>query len=154
MLSTDILDNVNPDLSDSEFLEREDEPIDAATPAPSDMGEAPTPRYEDGDEDEEEEEEDPEEDNDIDEELAAELEGALGDEEEDDDDDDDDDESEEESEDEDDEEGQARKLINEEIRDLEAAVAKKDKEIASSANPLIRAGLSLLIFACTKLTAR
>ena len=33
---------------------------------------------------------------------------------------------------------QARKLLNEEIHDLEAAVAKKRTEIASSANPLIK----------------
>lgn len=146
-LFEEILENVNPDLSDSEFLERE-EPLDAPTPAISDMGEPQTPRDELGDgEDEgdgEEEEEDEGGDGDIDEELAAELDLALGDEEDeegdgDDEDDDEDEESEEdEDEDEDDEAVQARKLINEEIRDLEAAVAKKGKEIASSANPLIR----------------
>ena len=54
----------------------------------------------------------------------------LGDDESDDDDEDDDDE--------DDEATQARKLLNEEIRDLEAAVAKKGAEIASSGNPLIK----------------
>lgn len=112
------------------------------------MGEPQTPRDELGDgEDEgdgEEEEEDEGGDGDIDEELAAELDLALGDEEDeegdgDDEDDDEDEESEEdEDEDEDDEAVQARKLINEEIRDLEAAVAKKGKEIASSVNPLIR----------------
>lgn len=78
---------------------------------------------------------------DIDEELAAELDLALGDEEEagNEDEDDEEDESEEEdSEDDDDEDAQARKLLNEEIRDLEAAVSKKNNEIASSANPLIR----------------
>lgn len=66
---------------------------------------------------------------------------ALGDEEDERDEEEDeeeDDESEDEDEDEDDEMVQARKLLNEEIRDLEAAVAKKGKEIASSANPLIR----------------
>ncbi|KNZ78429.1 Transcription initiation factor TFIID subunit 7 [Termitomyces sp. J132] len=62
----DVLDNVNPDLSDSEFIERE-EPIDAPTPAISDSGEPQTP-----------------------------------------------------------------------VRDLEAAVAKKGREVASSANPLIK----------------
>lgn len=67
---------------------------------------------------------------------------ALGDDEEeegeDDDDDDEDDDDSEEDEDEDDEVVQARKLLNEEISDLEAAVRKKGNEIASSANPLIR----------------
>ncbi|ESK87158.1 transcription initiation factor tfiid 55 kda subunit [Moniliophthora roreri MCA 2997] len=135
----EVLDNVNPDLSDSEFIERE-EPIDAPTPAISDTGDAPTPG--DMNEGEEEgegggDEEEPE--GDIDEELAAELDLALGDEEEADEEDDDDDESEEEEDDDDDDDdSQARKLLNEEIRDLEAAVAKKNSEIASSANPLIR----------------
>ena len=67
--------------------------------------------------------------------MALGDEEAEGDEE---DDEDDDDESEEEDDDDDDEMVQARKLLNEEIRDLEAAVAKKGNEIASSANPLIR----------------
>ncbi|KAF9469194.1 TAFII55 protein conserved region-domain-containing protein [Collybia nuda] len=139
----EILENVNPDLSDSEFLERE-EPLDAPTPAISDMGEPQTPRDDIGDEGEGEGEDEEDEggDGDIDEELAAELDLALGDEEDEDEDGDDEDEDEEseedEDEDEDDEDVQARKLINEEIRDLEAAVAKKGKEIASSANPLIR----------------
>ncbi|TFK42428.1 TAFII55 protein conserved region-domain-containing protein, partial [Crucibulum laeve] len=143
----DILENVNPDLSDSEFIERE-QPLDAATPAMSDIGDPATPASHLGDEDDEGEDEDEEpymmQDDGIDEELAAELEmelvhedddeGALGD-----DDDDDDEESEEDDdEDEDDEEVQARKLLNEEIRDLEAAVAKKGKEIASSANLIIK----------------
>lgn len=132
----EVLENVNPDLSDSEFIERE-EPLDAPTPAISD---AATPR-EDLGEGEEDEEEGEEVEGDIDEELAAELDLALGDEEDagDEDEDDEDDESEEEdSEDDDDEDAQARKLLNEEIRDLEAAVLKKNNEIASSANPLIR----------------
>lgn len=137
----EILENVNPDLSDSEFIGR-DEPLDAPTPAISDLGEAQTPGDDLGDmEDEGEGEED---EGDIDEELAAELDLALGDEEDeegdgDDEEEDEEDESEDdEDEDEDDEDVQARKLINEEIRDLEAAVAKKGKEIASSANPLIK----------------
>lgn len=111
--------------------------MDAPTPAISD---AATPR-EDLGEGEEDEEEGEEVEGDIDEELAAELDLALGDEEDagDEDEDDEDDESEEEdSEDDDDEDAQARKLLNEEIRDLEAAVLKKNNEIASSANPLIR----------------
>ncbi|KLO17487.1 hypothetical protein SCHPADRAFT_163694 [Schizopora paradoxa] len=132
----DILENVNPDLSDSEFVERE-EPIDAPTPgmAESDMGDAPTPGGggEDDDEDSEEGE------GDIDEELAAELDLALGDEGDEEDEDDDEDQSDEEEEDEeDDETSQSKRLLNEEIRDLEAAVAKKVQEIGSSANPLIR----------------
>ncbi|KAJ7172279.1 TAFII55 protein conserved region-domain-containing protein [Mycena filopes] len=131
----DILENVNPDLSDSEFIER-DEPIDAPTPAISDSGDAPTGG--DGGEDEEESDES-EADGDIDEELAAELDLALGDEEGDGDDEEDDDESEEDDEDDDDDEAvQSRKLLNEEIRDLEAAVAKKENEIAGSANLLIK----------------
>jgi transcription initiation factor TFIID subunit 7 len=138
----EILENVNPDLSDSEFIER-DEPLDAPTPGHmgSDAGDAPTPGADHG-EDDDEDEEDEEGEGDIDEELAAELDLALGDEEEEDGDDEeeeeDEDDSEEEDEDEDDEMVQARKLLNEEIRDLEAAVAKKGSEIASSANPLIR----------------
>lgn len=125
---------MNPDLSDSEFIERE-EPMDAPTPAISD---AATPREDLGDGEEDEEGEEVE--GDIDEELAAELDLALGDEDaRDEDEEDEDDESEEEdSEDDDDEDAQARKLLNEEIRDLEAAVSKKNNEIASSANPLIR----------------
>ncbi|KAG6867028.1 hypothetical protein C0991_003945 [Blastosporella zonata] len=141
----EILDNVNPDLSDSEFMERE-EPVDAPTPAISDMGEPQTPGYDMGDEEDEREEDAADEEGgegDIDEELAAELDLAMADEDEDDEgdgDDEDDEESEEEEEDEDDddEDVQARKLINEEVRDLEAAVAKKGREVASSANPLIK----------------
>jgi len=132
----DILENVNPDLSDSEFVER-DEPVDAPTPgmAESDIGDAPTPG---GDDDDEEGSDGGE--GDIDEDLAAELDLALGDEgEEGDEEDDDEDQSDEEDEEEDDDEtSQSKRLLNEEIRDLEAAVAKKIQEIASSANPLIK----------------
>ncbi|KAF8623482.1 hypothetical protein AX15_006265 [Amanita polypyramis BW_CC] len=134
----DVLENVNPDLSDSEFIEKEGA-LDAPTPALSDMGDAATPGFEGG-----EGEQDEEEEGDIDEELAAELDQALVDEDEmgrygaDEEEEDEDDESEDEDEDEDDELVQARKLLSEEIRDLEAAVAKKNHEIASSANPLIR----------------
>ncbi|KAJ3744598.1 TAFII55 protein conserved region-domain-containing protein [Lentinula detonsa] len=135
----DILENVNPDLSDSEFIERE-EPIDAPTPAISDTGDPATPGGILGDEGEDEDEGDDEPDGDIDEELAAELDLALGDEDDDGDDDDDDDDSDDDDDDDDDDDevSQARKLLNEEIRDLQAAVAKKGSEIASSANPLIR----------------
>lgn len=139
----EVLENVNPDLSDSEFIEHE-QPIDAPTPGfgESEIGDAPTPgpgAEGDGDEGDEEEGE-----GDIDEELAAELDLALGDEEgggdeaDEDDEEDDDDESEEEDDDDDDEATQTKKLLNEEIRDLEAAVAKKGKEVSSSSNPLIR----------------
>ena len=76
-------------------------------------------------EENDEPEEDP--DGDIDGELAVEMDLALGD--------DEIDESEEEDS-EDDEVAQARKLLSEEIRDLEAAVAKKGNEIASLGNPL------------------
>ncbi|THU90685.1 hypothetical protein K435DRAFT_726327 [Dendrothele bispora CBS 962.96] len=133
----EILENVNPDLSDSEFIEQE-HPIDAPTPAISDM-DAPTPGPGDDGEDEGEQDEEEDQDGDIDEEFAAELDLALGDEEEEGDDEDEEDETEEEDDEEDeDDDAQARKLLNEEIRDLEAAVAKKGSEIASSANPLIR----------------
>jgi len=104
---------------------------DLATPA--DLGE------DDGGHDKSDEEQD----GDIDEELAAELDMVLGDQgrerdEDDDDDEDDEDDSDEEEEDEDDETSQSMKLLNEEIRDLTAAVAKKEHEIASSSNPLIK----------------
>ncbi|TFK76340.1 hypothetical protein BDN72DRAFT_755805 [Pluteus cervinus] len=136
----DVLEGVNPDLSDSEFIEN-DVPLDAPTPALSD---APTPGADDMDEEDDEEEEEEAEgpEGDIDEELAAELDLALGDDEDggegDDEDDEDDESDEDEDDDEDDDVVQARKLLNEEIGDLQAAVAKKQNEIASSANPLIR----------------
>ncbi|KAF9526997.1 TAFII55 protein conserved region-domain-containing protein [Crepidotus variabilis] len=131
----DILDNVNPDLSDSEFIEQEPA-IDAPTPAISDTAEPQTPGdLGEGDDDDEDNEEAPE--GDIDEELAAELDLALENDE-DGDDEDEDDSDEDESEDEDDDDSQARKLLNEEVRDLEAAVAKKRNEVATSNNPLIR----------------
>jgi transcription initiation factor TFIID subunit 7 len=99
----------------------------------SEAGDAPTPAAEIDDEGEEEEE------GDIDEDLAAELDLALGDDEGDEEEEEEDESEEEEEEDDEDEEGgQARKLLNEEIRDLQAAVDKKDREIASSSNPLIR----------------
>jgi len=134
-LKYDVLENVNPDLSDSEFVERE-EPIDAPTPgmAESDIGDAPTPGA--GGEDDDEGSDEGE--GDIDEELAAELDLALGDEGEEGDEEDDDESDDEDDEDEDDETSQSKRLLNEEIRDLEAAVAKKIQEIASSANPLIK----------------
>lgn len=138
----DVLENVNPDLSDSEFIDNEadmQDTQDADVPG-SDAIDAPTPgQGVHGDESDGEDEDEGE----IDEELAAELDLALGDEgdEGDDDEGDEDDEDasdEDEDEDEDDETSQSRRLLNEEIRDLEAAVAKKKTEISSSANPLIR----------------
>ncbi|CCM02081.1 uncharacterized protein FIBRA_04158 [Fibroporia radiculosa] len=137
----DVLENVNPDLSDSEFVEKE--VLDAPTPfIGSDAGDAPTPGPDHIDAEDEEGNEEGEGEDDIDEELAAELDLALGDEEAEGDDEDDDEEEDESEEDDDDDEDdetvQARKLLNEEIRDLEAAVAKKGNEIASSANPLIK----------------
>lgn len=146
----DVLENVNPDLSDSEFVDIDTEaPVDAVTPG---FGlDVTTPAAQaDADEDEEgapamrDDEEVAE--GDIDEELAAELDLALGDEEggadgdedEDEDDDDEEDDESDEDDDDDDETVQTRKLLNEEIRDLEAAVNKKQTEIASSANPLIK----------------
>lgn len=139
----DVLENVNPDLSDSEFIERE-EPLEAPTPGPqgSEAGDVATPGPDAADEDAEEAEgEEAEPEGDIDEELAAELDLALGDEEdggEEDEDDEEEDDEEESDEDEDDEDAQERKLLNEEIRDLEAAVAKKEHEVSISANPLIK----------------
>ncbi|KAH9901365.1 TAFII55 protein conserved region-domain-containing protein [Cubamyces lactineus] len=148
----DVLENVNPDLSDSEFIEREDA-MDTATPgfAGSDGEGAATPggTHAEGDEDGADEaggggHEEDEGEGDIDEELAAELDLALGDEdggadeEEDEDEEEEEDDESDEDDDEDDEAVQARKLLNEEIHDLEAAVAKKRTEIASSANPLIK----------------
>ncbi|KAG9318847.1 hypothetical protein JVU11DRAFT_951 [Chiua virens] len=135
----DVLDNVNPDLSDSEFIERE-EPLEAPTPGPqgSEAGDIATPGADAADEEAEEGEE-AEQEGDIDEELAAELDLALGDDEEGEDEDEDEDEDEEESDDDDDDDdAQGRKLLNEEIRDLEAAVAKKEHEVSISGNPLIK----------------
>ncbi|EIW85105.1 hypothetical protein CONPUDRAFT_87599 [Coniophora puteana RWD-64-598 SS2] len=137
----DVLENVNPDLSDSEFIDRDERAGDPGI-AGSDAGDAPTPGPDAGDGDADEGEED-EGDGEIDEDLAAELDLALGDDEnesgdEEEEDDEDESEEEEEGEDDDDEAVQSRKLLNEEIRDLQAAVAKKGSEIASSANPLIK----------------
>ncbi|KAA1469452.1 hypothetical protein DENSPDRAFT_816408 [Dentipellis sp. KUC8613] len=143
----DVLENVNPDLSDSEFIDR-DLPQDAPTPGDfhSEQGDAPTPAADgmaEGGEGTDEGDEDHEAEGDIDEELAAELDLALGDEGEDGDEEDEEEEEEseedeDEDEDEDDERVQARQLLNEEINDLSAAVRKKEMEVASAGNPLIR----------------
>jgi transcription initiation factor TFIID subunit 7 len=113
----------------------------------SDTGEVQTPGdLGEADDDDEDENGDGVE-GDIDEELAAELDLALeNDEDGDDDDEDDDDSDESESEDDDDDNSQAMKLLNEEVRDLEAAVAKKRKEVAASSNPLIRVILIITVF--------
>lgn len=113
------------------------------------MGDAPTPAADleggDGDADGSDEDEGDEPEGDIDEELAAELDLALGDDEGE-EEEEEDEESEEEEEDDEDEEGaQERNLLSEEIRDLQAAVTKKDREIASSSNPLIRVRLLWLL---------
>ncbi|KAI0374871.1 hypothetical protein BV20DRAFT_961077 [Pilatotrama ljubarskyi] len=148
----DVLENVNPDLSDSEFIDRPPDAPEGATPgfAGSDGEGAATPGggHAEGDEDGADEggagrDEEDEGEGDIDEELAAELDLALGDEEggveeDEDEEEEEDDEESDEDDDEDDEAVQARRLLNEEIHDLEAAVAKKRTEIASSANPLIK----------------
>src|SRR6266566_3159333 len=91
----------------------------------------------DGDESDEDGEEG-EADSDIDEELAAELDRELEGEDGDEDDEDESEDDEEEDDDEDDEIQQARHLLNEEIADLEFAVRKKEAEVASTGNPLIR----------------
>lgn len=149
--STEILDNVNPDLSDSEFIERE-EPLDAPTPAISDLGDPSTPGiHGDEGEDDGDDDGDEEQDGDIDEELAAELDLALGDEDGDEDDDDDDSDDEEE-EDDDDEVSQARRLLNEEIRDLEAVIARKSSEIANYSNPMIKVHPLLCLLTYSMLT--
>jgi len=131
------LENVNPDLSDSEFIEMDD-PLEAQTPgAHSEAGDAATPGGgADGDDSDDGEE--GEADGDIDEELAAELDRELEGEDDDEEEEEESDDEEEEDEDEDDEMQQARQLVNEEIADLEFAVRKKEAEVASTGNPLIR----------------
>lgn len=180
---SEVLENVNPDLSDSEFIDKDPRElgfgtdIDIGTPMPgeSELGDAPTPAFGgegEGFEGYQDIEEDPnaddnvENEGDFDEELAAELDQALegsqgssdrdglggSDEEvdgvdgEDGDggsgDDDDDDEGDDDDEIDSAETKRARKLLNEEIRDLEAAVDKKTLEIERSFNPLIRVSSS------------
>jgi transcription initiation factor TFIID subunit 7 len=152
----DVLENVNPDLSDSEFMPKDEleQPEDMGTPLPlgSEAGDAPTPMGGYGDAGPSDEEGSEGSSGDIDEELAAELNQALGG-----DsasssgdseggggsDDDNEGRGSDEDEDEEDEfdnaeDKRAKKLLNEEIRDLEAAVEKKSTEIEQSMNPLIR----------------
>jgi len=133
----DVLDNVNPDLSDSEFVEQ-DNGLEPQTPGGhSEPGDAGTPGGADGNESDEDGE-DGEADGDIDEELAAELDRELEGEDDDEDDEDESEDEDDDDEDEDDETQQARQLLNEEIADLEFAVRKKEAEVASTGNPLIR----------------
>jgi len=128
------LDNVNPDLSDSEFIEPDDA-LEPQTPgAHSEHGDGGTP----GGGGDESSDGDGGADGDIDEELAAELDRELEGDEDDEDDEDESEDEDEEDEDEDDETQQARQLLNEEIADLEFAVRKKEAEVASTGNPLIR----------------
>lgn len=139
---TEVLENVNPDLSDSEF--DNEQIFDPATPDAggegSDRGGGGTPDAEALVLDEDEEEGDGEGDGLFDDDLAAELGRAMAEDssDEDDEEDDEDESASEEDEDEDEETAQARKLLNEEIRDLEAAVEKKNAEIAGAFNPLIK----------------
>jgi transcription initiation factor TFIID subunit 7 len=131
------LDNVNPDLSDSEFIEQDI--LEPQTPgAHSEPGDAGTPGGGADGDDSDEDGEEGEGDGDIDEELAAELDRELEGEDDEDDEDDESEDDDEEDEDEDDETQQARQLLNEEIADLEFAVRKKEAEVASTGNPLIR----------------
>jgi transcription initiation factor TFIID subunit 7 len=115
-----------------------DDPLEAQTPgAHSEAGDAATPGGgADGDDSDDGEE--GEADGDIDEELAAELDRELEGEDDDEDEEEESDDEEDEDEDEDDEMQQARQLLNEEIADLEFAVRKKEAEVASTGNPLIR----------------
>ncbi|KAF8509428.1 TAFII55 protein conserved region-domain-containing protein [Hysterangium stoloniferum] len=133
----DVLDNVNPDLSDSEFIDPEEPTMEADVEMD---GEFAVPTY--PMEDDEEEEEEEEEEGDIDEELAAELAREMGEEgDEEGSQSDASDESSEAGDDDDDEDEevvQAKKLLLEEIRDLEVAVARKETEISTSVNPLIK----------------
>jgi transcription initiation factor TFIID subunit 7 len=133
----EILENVNPDLSDSEFMDPEEPAMDAGPEMDGEFAVPALPVEDDEDEDEEEEE------GDIDEELAAELAREMGEDAEEEasaseESDESSEEGAEEDEDEDEEVVQAKKLLLEEIHDLEAAVARKQSEISTSVNPLIK----------------
>ena len=146
-MSIELLENVNPDLSDSEFIDAEEPALDAG---PEMDGEFAVPAL--PVEDEEEEDDEDEEEGDIDEELAAELAREMGeDAEEEASASEESDESSssgaEDDEDEDDEIVQAKQLLMEEIHDLEAAVARKQSEISTSVNPLIKV-CYMLLFIC------
>jgi transcription initiation factor TFIID subunit 7 len=133
----DVLDNVNPDLSDSEFIEQDDGLEGQTSGGHSEPGDAGTPGGGDGDESDEDGE-DGEADGDIDEELAAELDRELEGEDEDEDDEDESEDEDEEDEDEDDETQQARQLLNEEIADLEfrgAQEGSRGRQYGQSSDP-------------------
>ncbi|KAG9104946.1 hypothetical protein FRC06_005013 [Ceratobasidium sp. 370] len=141
----EILEDVNPDLSDSEFEPPQERGgSEALTPGASGMmdGFDGDDAYQDHDAQGTTAQQ---EDDIFEQELRAELAKGLEEESDDEDGDEDDEEPEEESESEDegDEEEdeeflRARKLLNEEIRDLEAAVAKKEQDIAGTQNILIK----------------
>ncbi|KAH7107011.1 TAFII55 protein conserved region-domain-containing protein [Auriculariales sp. MPI-PUGE-AT-0066] len=132
-----VLENVNPDLSDSEFINERDGAAD--TPA----YDASTPMGDDGEDGElgQDGDDDDEMDALLAQELEHELRGSSPDEE---DEDAEESEGSEEFEDEDDEEGeddeleQGRKRLNDEIRDLEAAIAKKQHEVEQTNNPVFK----------------
>ena len=153
----ELLENVNPDLSDSEF---ENEHIfDQTTPGADQEGfdaeQGNRAPGEDEDADEGGEDEDDEDDG-FDAAFAAEIDqmdadrndGAVGTSDGEEDAEErnldrpvesgDEDEEDEEDEDEDEDAIQARKLLNEEIKDLEAAIEKKVNDIASVQNALIK----------------
>lgn len=134
----EVLENVNPDLSDSEFLDPEETTEGMGGDLDSDMQAIPA------DEDEGEEDEEEEEEGDIDEELAAELAREMGEMEEDASESEGSDESEE-DEDEDEEAVQAKKLLLEEISDLQAAISRKEQEIAVAVNPLIKVNFGFYV---------
>ncbi|KAG8926230.1 hypothetical protein FRC01_009189 [Tulasnella sp. 417] len=148
-----VLENVNPDLSDSEF----DPDIRAkrgsstgldfydGAGTPNFAADAPTPGGADG-LDMEEGDGEPENDDGSDDDLAAELERALAGEDEGDDDEEEEDEDEDETDEEEEEDGdaeltQAKKLLYEEIQDLEAVIEKKTAEIARIENPVLKSRL-------------
>ncbi|KAL7409389.1 TAFII55 protein conserved region-domain-containing protein, partial [Mrakia frigida] len=133
----DIIEDADPDASDSEFLTPKGTP--AGLPHGSDfgdgsqMGDGATPMNGNGSQNE---------DDDLAADLFRELEKDDDDEAKGDDDDEDEDDDEGSEADSEDEEAveiaQRSKLLNEEIRDLEAAVGRKKQEISSSSNPIIK----------------
>lgn len=146
-----VLENVNPDLSDSEF----DPDLRAKRGSSADFfdgsgtpnfgADAPTPGGADG-LDMEEGDGDGENDEGSDDDLAAELERALAGEDEGDEDEEEEDEDEDETDEEEEEDGdaeltQAKKLLYEEIQDLETVIEKKTAEIARIENPVLKSRL-------------
>ncbi|KAG8941001.1 hypothetical protein FRC00_012633 [Tulasnella sp. 408] len=148
-----VLENVNPDLSDSEFdpdirnKRGSSAGLDFFDGAgtPNFGGDAPTPGGADG-LDMEEGDGEAENDEGSDDDLAAELERALAGEDEGDEDEEEEDEDEDETDEEEEEDGdaeltQAKKLLYEEIQDLEAVIEKKTAEIARIENPVLKSRL-------------